>query len=142
MRHRKDRTNAVCRRARRGFGRLCSRYPRRTARFFGGHRRSQLLGRECLNAGCIPSKSPLRNAEIAHVLRADADKFGFEGAITMRYDAAFERSRQVAVELVRGLRFLLRKNNIDEYEGQGIFVDRHTSGSRARTSTPRSASML
>ena len=44
----------------------------------------------------------------------------------MRYDAAFERSRQVAVERVRGLRFLMRKNNIDEYEGQGIFVDRHT----------------
>jgi pyruvate/2-oxoglutarate dehydrogenase complex dihydrolipoamide dehydrogenase (E3) component len=44
----------------------------------------------------------------------------------MRYDAAFEHSRQVAVERVRGLRFLVPTNNIDEYEGQGIFVDRHT----------------
>jgi dihydrolipoamide dehydrogenase len=80
----------------------------------------------CLNVGCIPSKSLLRNAEIAHLLRVDADKFGIEGAITMRYDAALERARQVAVERVRGLRFLMRENNIDEYEGQGIFVDRHT----------------
>ena len=68
----------------------------------------------------------LRNAEIAHLLRTDADTFGIEGATTMRYDAAFERSRRVAVDRVRGLRFLMHKNNIDEYEGQGIFVDRHT----------------
>jgi dihydrolipoamide dehydrogenase len=83
-------------------------------------------GGVCLNVGCIPSKALLRNAEIAHLLRTDADTFGIEGATTMRYDAAFERSRQVAVERVRGLRFLMRKNTIDEYEGQGIFVDRHT----------------
>jgi dihydrolipoamide dehydrogenase len=83
-------------------------------------------GGVCLNVGCIPSKGLLRNAEIAHLLRGDADTFGIEGTTTMRYDAAFERSRQVAVERVRGLRFLMRKNNIDEYEDRGIFVDRHT----------------
>jgi dihydrolipoamide dehydrogenase len=87
---------------------------------------AQYWGGVCLNVGCIPSKALLRNAEIAHLLRTDADKFGIEGETTMRYDAAFTRSRQVAVERVRGLRFLMRKNNIDEYEGQGIFVDRHT----------------
>jgi dihydrolipoamide dehydrogenase len=83
-------------------------------------------GGVCLNVGCIPSKALLRNAEIAHLLRVDADKFGIEGTTKIRYDKAFERSRKVAVERVRGLRFLMRKNSIDEYEGQGIFVDRHT----------------
>lgn len=83
-------------------------------------------GGVCLNVGCIPSKALLRNAEIAHLLRFDADKFGIEGVTTMRYLAAFERSRQVAEERVRGLRFLMRKNNIDEYEGQGTFLDRHS----------------
>jgi dihydrolipoamide dehydrogenase len=87
------------------------------ARYWGG---------VCLNVGCIPSKALLRNAEIAHLLRVDADTFGIEGTTTMRYDAAYERSRRVAVERVRGLRFLMRKNHIDEYEGEGIFVDRHT----------------
>jgi dihydrolipoamide dehydrogenase len=87
------------------------------ARYWGG---------VCLNVGCIPSKALLRNAEIAHLLRVDADTFGIEGTTTMRYDAAYERSRRVAVERVRGLRFLMRKNHIDEYEGQGIFLDRHT----------------
>ena len=84
-------------------------------------------GGVCLNVGCIPSKALLRNAEIAHLLRCDADKFGIEGDTKMRFDAAFDRSRQVAVERVRGLRFLMRKNNIDEYEGKGTFVDRHTT---------------
>jgi dihydrolipoyl dehydrogenase len=64
-------------------------------------------GGVCLNVGCIPSKALLRNAEIAHLLRTDVDKFGIEGTITTRYDAAFERSRQVAMEGVRGLRFLM-----------------------------------
>ena len=77
------------------------------------------------NVGCVPSKAILRNAEIAHLLRTDADTFGIEGATTMRDGAAFERSRRFAVDRVRGLRLLMRKNNIDEYEGRGIFVERH-----------------
>ncbi|OBF26006.1 dihydrolipoyl dehydrogenase [Mycobacterium sp. ACS1612] len=87
---------------------------------------AQYWGGVCLNVGCIPSKALLRNAEIAHLLRTDAEKFGIEGDTKMRYDAAFDRSRQVAVERVRGLRFLMRKNKIDEFEGKGTFVDRHT----------------
>lgn len=83
-------------------------------------------GGVCLNVGCIPSKALLRNAEIAHLLRAFADTFGIEGETKMRYDAAYERSRKVAEERVRGLRFLMRKNTIDEYEGHGAFLDRHT----------------
>jgi dihydrolipoamide dehydrogenase len=73
-----------------------------------------------------PAKALLRHAEIAHLLRTDVDTFGVEGATTMRDDAAFERSRRVAVDRVRGLRLLMRKNNIDEYEGLGILVERHT----------------
>jgi dihydrolipoamide dehydrogenase len=87
---------------------------------------AQYWGGVCLNVGCIPSKALLRNAEIAHLLRAEADKFGIEGTTTMRYDAAFDRSRTVARDRVKGLRFLMRKNTIDEYEGVGTFTDRHT----------------
>lgn len=99
-------------------------------------------GGVCLNVGCIPSKALLRNAEIAHLLRAHADTFGIEGAVTMRHDAAFERARQVAVERVCGLRFPMRKNNIDEYEGRESSSTTTPCASRARTSTPRSVSML
>ncbi|MGY4649725.1 pyruvate/2-oxoglutarate dehydrogenase complex dihydrolipoamide dehydrogenase (E3) component [Mycobacterium sp. URHB0021] len=94
----------------------------------------------CLNVGCIPSNALLRNAEIAHLLRVDADTFGIEGATTMRYEAAFERSRRVAEERVRGLRFLMRQNKIDGYETQEL-SSATPCASRTRTSTPRSASM-
>ena len=37
----------------------------------------QWLGGVCLNVGCIPSKTLLKNAEIAHTLRERGDEFGF-----------------------------------------------------------------
>jgi dihydrolipoamide dehydrogenase len=33
-------------------------------------------GGVCLNVGCIPSKALLRNAELAHILTHEKDKFG------------------------------------------------------------------
>src|SRR5512140_880527 len=35
------------------------------------------LGGVCLNVGCIPSKSLLRNADVAHTLRERGKEFGF-----------------------------------------------------------------
>src|ERR1700722_13846051 len=69
----------------------------------------QYWGGVCLNVGCIPSKALLRNAEIAHLLQHQASLFGIEGAITMRYDAAFDRSRMIATARVKGLRYLMRR---------------------------------
>jgi dihydrolipoamide dehydrogenase len=85
----------------------------------------QYWGGVCLNVGCIPSKALLRNAELAHILHEEADKFGIrvEGKLTMDYAAAFKRSRTVADGRVKGVHFLMRKNKIDEYDGWGTFGD-------------------
>ncbi len=37
----------------------------------------QWLGGVCLNVGCIPSKSLLQNAYVAHILRERGKDFGF-----------------------------------------------------------------
>jgi dihydrolipoamide dehydrogenase len=37
------------------------------------------LGGVCLNLGCIPSKALLRNAELAYLLRVNADSYGIRG---------------------------------------------------------------
>jgi dihydrolipoamide dehydrogenase len=85
-------------------------------------------GGVCLNVGCIPSKSLLRNAELAHLLTHEAKTFGIQvdGQISFDYKAAFERSRKVAEGRAKGVRFLMKKNKITEFEGRGHFVDPHT----------------
>ena len=73
----------------------------------------QWLGGVCLNVGCIPSKSLLKNAEVAHTLRERGKEFGFSFEnLKLDYSAAVKRSRQVSDRLTRGVGFLMKKNNI------------------------------
>ncbi|MHB0988369.1 MAG: dihydrolipoyl dehydrogenase [Bellilinea sp.] len=80
----------------------------------------EFMGGICLNVGCIPSKSLLKNAELAHTLRERADEFGirFEN-LQLDYAKAVDRSRKVSKRLVQGVGFLMKKNNIDVFIGRG-----------------------
>jgi dihydrolipoamide dehydrogenase len=78
----------------------------------------QWLGGVCLNVGCIPSKSLLKNAEVAHTLRERAKDFGFSfDNLKLDYSVAVKRSRQNSDRLVKGVGFLMRKNNITVFMG-------------------------
>ncbi len=79
-------------------------------------------GGVCLNVGCIPSKALLRNAELAHIFTAEKKTFGISGDVTFDYGVAFSRSRTVADGRAKGVRFLMKKNKITEYEGRGTFT--------------------
>jgi dihydrolipoamide dehydrogenase len=83
-------------------------------------------GGVCLNVGCIPSKSLLRNAELAHIITKEAKTFGISGEATMDYGIAFDRSRKVAEGRVNGVHFLMKKNKITEIHGRGTFKDANT----------------
>lgn len=83
-------------------------------------------GGVCLNVGCIPTKSLLRNAEIANILNREADKFGITGEWNIDYGKAFSRSRDVSGRMVNGVHFLMKKNKIQEINGWGTFVDAKT----------------
>ena len=79
------------------------------------------LGGVCLNIGCIPSKSLLRNAELAHILRERGDDFGFSiDGLKLDYGKAVERSREVSDRLVKGVGFLMKKNQIDVHMGEAV----------------------
>lgn len=83
----------------------------------------QWLGGVCLNEGCIPTKSLLKNAEIAHLLRERADEFGFSfDNLKLDYSKAVKRSRQVSERLTKGVGFLLKKNNVTYYPGEARVV--------------------
>ncbi|MBI4771630.1 MAG: dihydrolipoyl dehydrogenase [Chloroflexi bacterium] len=76
------------------------------------------LGGVCLNVGCIPSKSLLKNAEVADTLRNRGKEFGFSFEnLQLDYGAAVKRSRQVSERLVKGVQFLMKKNKIDVHMG-------------------------
>lgn len=78
----------------------------------------QWLGGVCLNVGCIPSKALLKNAEVAHTLRERGKDFGFSFEnLRLDFSVAVKRSRQVSDRLVKGVGFLMKKNNIDVYMG-------------------------
>ena len=87
---------------------------------------SKYWGGVCLNVGCIPSKSLLRNAELAHIFTKQANTFGINGEATFDYGVAFDRSRKVADGRVAGVHYLMKKNKITEIHGYGKFKDANT----------------
>lgn len=83
-------------------------------------------GGVCLNVGCIPSKSLLKNAEVAHIFNHEAKTFGISGDVSFDWGAAHSRSRKVSSDIVKGVHYLMKKNKITEVNGLGSFEDAHT----------------
>ena len=75
------------------------------------------VGGVCLNWGCIPSKSLLRNAEVL-ILVNNAEEFciTFDN-LTYDFSKAIGRSREVVGKLTSGVQYLLKKNVVTLIEG-------------------------
>ncbi|MDE3067334.1 MAG: dihydrolipoyl dehydrogenase [Verrucomicrobiota bacterium] len=76
-------------------------------------------GGTCLNWGCIPTKSLLRNAELFHLMRLCGGEFGFSFD-NLRYDwgKIIKRSREVADKNAAGVEYLFKKNKVDYVRGE------------------------
>ena len=100
----------------------------------------QWLGGVCLNVGCIPSKSLLKNAEVAHTLRERGKDFGFSfDNLKFDFGVAFKRSRQVSDRLVKGVGFLMKKNNITVFMGEAHLTKPTTVTVKSTDGAPASA---
>ena len=87
----------------------------------------QWLGGVCLNVGCIPSKSLLKNAEVAHTLRERGKDFGFSFEnLKLDYGVALKRSRSNSDRLTKGVGFLMKKNGITVFMGEAKFKSKDT----------------
>lgn len=76
------------------------------------------LGGVCLNWGCIPSKALLKAAEHALFLKDETAAFGL-AADNPRHDfaAVVKRSRRVADQSERGVKFLFQKYGVTSISG-------------------------
>ena len=80
------------------------------------------LGGVCLNWGCIPSKSLLKNAELVNHMK-HAEEWGiYFDNFSADMGKAVERSRKVSGQLTKGIGFLLKKNGIELIRGRGTLV--------------------
>src|ERR1700719_1638049 len=76
-------------------------------------------GGTCLNWGCIPTKSLLRNAELFQLMQKRSADFGFRfDKLTYDWPKIISRSRSVADKLAGGVEFLFKKNKIDYLRGE------------------------
>ena len=76
-------------------------------------------GGTCLNWGCIPTKSLLRNAELYSLMQHHAGDFGLSlNDLNYDWSKVIGRSRKVADKLAGGIEYLLKKNKIDYILGE------------------------
>ena len=78
------------------------------------------LGGICLNWGCIPTKALLKSAELYDAVKNRGSEFGisFE-KLSFDFHKIVKRSRRVSAKVVKGVEYLMRKNNIDYVKGFG-----------------------
>ena len=81
------------------------------------------LGGICLNWGCIPTKSLLKNAEMYDLAKNHSDEFGLTFSdLKFDFSKIIKRSRGVSEKIVKGVQFLMKKNKIDHIQGFGKFT--------------------
>lgn len=77
-------------------------------------------GGTCLNWGCIPTKSLLRNAEVYQLLSKHAADYGLSyDNLSFDWSKVISRSRGVADKLAGGIEMLFKKNKVDYIRGTG-----------------------
>lgn len=85
----------------------------------------EALGGVCLNIGCIPSKSLIRNAEVLNTVR-DAAKWGITtGDVKADFEIAYARSRKVSERLTKGVGFLFKKYKVEHVVGEAKMLGPH-----------------
>ena len=81
------------------------------------------LGGICLNWGCIPTKSLLKNAEIYDVIKNQGNDFGITAKeLTFNFTKIIERSRNISDRVSKNVEILMKKNKIDRIRGFGKLV--------------------
>ncbi|MCA0388579.1 MAG: dihydrolipoyl dehydrogenase [Bacteroidetes bacterium] len=78
------------------------------------------LGGICLNWGCIPTKSLLKNAEIYDTLSNHSADFGISfKELSIDFSKVIKRSRDISEKISKNVELLIKKNKVDRVRGFG-----------------------
>lgn len=84
------------------------------------------LGGICLNWGCIPTKSLLKNAEIYDNVKAHGKEFGiYANDLSFNFPEIIKRSRDIADRISKNVEILVKKNKIDRIRGFGKLISQN-----------------
>jgi len=89
--------------------------------------KEKTLGGTCLNVGCIPSKALLDSSEHYHAAKERFAEHGIKlSGLKVDLPQMITRKQSVVDQTVKGIDFLMKKNNIEVINGLGSFVDANT----------------
>ncbi len=86
----------------------------------------EIIGGTCLNWGCIPTKAFVRSSVVFKDLK-DSENFGlFAENVSVEINKVVNRKNAIVKQLVGGIEYLIEKNNILLYKGNGKILDNNT----------------
>ncbi len=78
------------------------------------------LGGICLNWGCIPTKSLLKNAEMFDNIKNHGKDFGiYTKDLSFNFNEIIKRSRDISDRISKNVEILIKKNKVDRIRGFG-----------------------
>src|SRR6267378_2217397 len=83
------------------------------------------VGGTCLHRGCIPTKSFLHSSELAHQIHTAAALGLKTEGLQVDWPVVLKRKQAVVDQLWRGVEFLLKKNKVTVFKGEGIIESEH-----------------
>jgi len=85
------------------------------------------LGGICLNWGCIPTKSLLKNAEMYDNLKNHGTDFGIKSSgLEFDFTRIIKRSRDISDRISKNVEMLVKKNKVDRIRGFGKLTAKNT----------------
>ena len=89
--------------------------------------RYPILGGTCLNVGCIPSKALLDSSEHYHNALKHFGKHGIEThGLSLNWPSMLARKDEVVSQTCTGVEYLMKKNAIEVFHGNGAFLSSQT----------------
>jgi dihydrolipoamide dehydrogenase len=84
------------------------------------------LGGICLNWGCIPTKSLLKNAELFDMMKNHSNDFGITvQGLSFDFSKIIKRSRDISDRITKNVELLIKKNRIDRTRGFGKLTSKN-----------------